>query len=68
MNIRRVLSITALLVLGVQIAAPAFSHLRYISIDRSVVVAYAATVLHFDWRNPHVYFRIEAVDEKGERV
>ena len=68
MNVRRVLSKAALLVFGALIAAPAFSHHSYIRIDRSVIVAYEATVLDFDWRNPHVYFRIEAADENGERV
>ena len=33
-----------------------------------MIVAFEATVLDFDWRNPHVYFRIATVDESGERV
>ena len=50
------------------IAAPGIAHHSYIRIDRNVMVAFEATVLDFDWRNPHVYFRIATVDESGERV
>jgi len=46
----------------------AFGHHSYIRIDRDSVVAFEATVLQFEWRNPHVYFRVETVDENGERV
>jgi hypothetical protein len=48
-------------------AAPSVAHHSYINIDRTVVVAVEATVLDFQWRNPHVYIRV-AVDENGERV
>ena len=50
------------------IAVPGFAHHSYIRIDRSVIVAFEATVLDFDWRNPHVYFRVATVNGSGERV
>ena len=62
------LSIAALLVLGGPVAAPGLAHHSYIRIDRNVIVAFEATVLDFDWRNPHVYFRIATVNESGQRV
>lgn len=50
------------------VSIPAFGHHSYIRIDRNSVVAFEATVLQFEWRNPHVYIRVETVDENGERV
>lgn len=45
---------------------PALGHHSYIRIDRNTVVAFEATVLDFQWRNPHVYFRVGTMDENGE--
>ena len=45
-----------------------YAHHSYIRIDRNVIVAFEATVVDFDWRNPHVYFRIATDGEDGERV
>jgi len=45
-----------------------FAHHSYIRIDRNVIVAFEATVVDFDWRNPHVYFRITTDGDNGERV
>jgi len=50
------------------VAAPLFAHHSYIHIDRNVVIAFDATVLDFQWRNPHVYIRIATVGENGENV
>jgi len=50
------------------VSIPAFAHHSYIRIDRNVVVAFEAKVLDFQWRNPHVYIRIEAMDGNGESV
>lgn len=44
------------------------AHHSYIRIDRNIVVAFEATVVDFDWRNPHVYFRVATENENGERV
>jgi len=49
------------------IAQPSFAHHSYIHIDRTTVIAFEATVLDFQWRNPHVYLRI-GVEENGETV
>jgi hypothetical protein len=49
------------------IAAPSYAHHSYINIDRTTVIAFEATVLDFQWRNPHVYIRV-GVEEKGETV
>jgi hypothetical protein len=56
----------ALLTLSV-VAAPSFAHHSYTHIDRTTVIAFEATVLDFQWRNPHVYIRI-GVEENGETV
>ena len=48
------------------VSIPASAHHSYIRIDRNVVVAFDATVLDFQWRNPHVYIRIGTVAENGE--
>ena len=50
------------------IAPPGATHHSYIRIDRNVIVAFEATVVDFDWRNPHVYFRIATDAENGELV
>ncbi len=50
----------------ITVSIPAFAHHSYIHIDRNVIVAFEATVLDFQWRNPHVYIRIGTVDENGE--
>jgi hypothetical protein len=50
------------------VSIPAFAHHSYVRIDRNVVVAFEAKVLDFQWRNPHVYIRIEAMDGNGESV
>lgn len=50
------------------VGAPALGHHSYIRIDRNSVVAFEATVLDFQWRNPHVYFRVGTVNENGEPI
>jgi hypothetical protein len=57
-------TLAAVLLWGV----PALGHHSYIHIDRNVVVGFEATVLDFQWRNPHVYIRIGVVDEGGEQA
>lgn len=36
------------------IGSSGLAHHSYIRIDRNVIVAFEATVVDFDWRNPHV--------------
>ena len=47
---------------------PALGHHSYIHIDRNSIIAFEATVLEFEWRNPHVYIRIGTTGEDGEQV
>ena len=68
MRRKLLLSNAALLTLSGLAAAAGFAHHSYIRIDRNVIVAFEATVLDFQWRNPHVYIRIGTVEESGERV
>jgi hypothetical protein len=63
MKFRLVFALLTLLV----VAAPSFAHHSYTHIDRTTVIAFEATVLDFQWRNPHVYIRI-GVEENGETV
>lgn len=57
-------TLTGILLAG----TPALGHHSYIRIDRNSVVAFEATVLDFQWRNPHVYFRVGTVDDDGEPI
>ena len=50
------------------VSLPVLSHHSYIHIDRNVVVGFEATVLDFQWRNPHVYIRIGVTDEGGQQA
>ena len=63
MNIRLI----GTLLVFFSVAVPSFAHHSYIHIDRTTVIAFEATVLDFQWRNPHVYLRI-GVQENGESV
>ena len=63
MNIR----LLGTLLIFFAVAVPGFAHHSYIHIDRTTVIAFEATVLDFQWRNPHVYLRI-GVEENGESV
>lgn len=46
----------------------ALGHHSYIRIDRNSVVAFEATVLDFQWRNPHVYIRVGTVENDGAPI
>ena len=48
-------------------AESGLAHHSYIHIDRNAIIAFEATVLDFQWRNPHVYIRIGVEDEGGEQ-
>ena len=50
------------------VGIPALAHHSYIRIDRNSVVAFEATVLDFQWRNPHVYIRVGTVGDNGEPI
>lgn len=68
MKTTRICTAAAFILIPIAQAPSASAHHSYIRIDRNVIVAFEATVLDFDWRNPHVYFRIATTNENGERV
>ncbi|MGI9259099.1 MAG: DUF6152 family protein, partial [Gammaproteobacteria bacterium] len=49
-------------------SATTVAHHSYIRIDRNTIIAFEATVLEFQWRNPHVYIRIGVTNDSGEQV
>lgn len=68
MQHRTSLLISTALAGALLVGAPALTHHSYIRIDRNSVVAFEATVLDFQWRNPHVYIRVGTVNENGEPI
>ena len=48
--------------------APAVAHHSDAGIDMESTIEIEGTVTEFHWRNPHVYFMVEAMDEGGEPV
>ncbi len=68
MKRRKSLLIFTVLVGMLVASLPALGHHSYIHIDRNVVVGFEATVLDFQWRNPHVYIRIGVMNESGKQV
>lgn len=47
---------------------PAAAHHSDAGIDMDSTIEIDGTVTEFHWRNPHVYFMVEAIDERGEAV
>ncbi len=56
------------LLFSLAMCSSGLAHHSYIRIDRNIVVAFEATVVDFDWRNPHVCFRVATETENGESV
>jgi len=50
------------------LAAPALAHHSDAGLDLDNLVTIEGVVTEFSWRNPHVYFTVEASDERGESV
>jgi Family of unknown function (DUF6152) len=48
--------------------APVVAHHSDAGIDMESTVTLEGTVTEFNWRNPHVYFVVETVNERGEAV
>ncbi|HEY5622796.1 MAG TPA: DUF6152 family protein, partial [Gammaproteobacteria bacterium] len=65
---RRTASVLGGLATALIAALPALAHHSYIRIDRNSIIAFEATVLDFQWRNPHVYLLIGVADERGRQV
>ena len=59
-----------ILALGWSMAAvlPASAHHSEAGFDTDSIVAFEATVIEFDWRNPHVYAVVETTDADGVAV
>ena len=53
---------------AILLTSSASGHHSYSSMDTDSVVAIEGTVSQFNWRNPHVYFTVETVNERGEQV
>lgn len=49
-------------------ASPVSSHHSNAGLNMDSVATIEGTVTAFNWRNPHVYFTVEATDESGEQV
>ncbi len=49
-------------------SATAVAHHSYIRIDRNTIIAFEATVLDFQWRNPHIYILIGVEGQDGQQV
>ena len=50
------------------LASPVSAHHSNAGTDMDAVVTLEGTVTEFRWRNPHIYFTMEATDGRGERV
>jgi len=50
------------------LAAPVSGHHSDSGLDLDTLVTVEGTVTDFSWRNPHVYFTVEATDEEGTQV
>ena len=50
------------------IASPVSGHHSDAGIAMESVIAFEGTVTEFNWRNPHVYVSVQAVDESGNQV
>ncbi len=49
-------------------ASPVSGHHSDAGIAMESVIAFEGTVTEFNWRNPHVYVSVQAVDESGNQV
>jgi hypothetical protein len=47
------------------LAFPASAHHAEVGIDTNTLIELQGTVTEFSWRNPHVYIKVETLDEAG---
>ncbi|MDH3420139.1 MAG: DUF6152 family protein [Gammaproteobacteria bacterium] len=59
---------TTICMLALMAIAPAIAHHSDAGIDMDSTIEIDGTVTEFHWRNPHVYFMVEAPNERGEPV
>lgn len=62
------MTITALLIAASAFATPVFGHHSDAGLDTDSVVTLEGTIKELFWRNPHVYFTVETLDDNGEPV
>ena len=60
------LTYTAIIAISLMVSAPAPGHHSDAGLDMESLVTLVGTVNNFFWRNPHVYFTIEAINENAE--
>ena len=53
---------------AIVLASPASGHHSDAALDMNSLVTFEGTVTGFNWRNPHVYFTVETMDEHGEQT
>jgi len=57
---------TTILCLALAMTSAAFAHHSSAMFDKSVIREVAATVIEFQWSNPHVWIQIEIRGDSGE--
>ena len=50
------------------LASPVSGHHSDAGLDMDSLVTLRGTVTEFSWRNPHIYFTVETIDELGESL
>ena len=65
---RRNAPLAALALTAYLVANGLFAHHSFVGLDRETVVTIEGTVVRYAFANPHVYFFIEAADDRGEIV
>ncbi len=64
----RIFSLLAALSLSLVISGPAFAHHSMSMYDRSHDTTFQATIVEFDWANPHSHIIFTVTDEHGNVV
>lgn len=58
----------AIFAAGVLIAGPVSGHHSDTAMDMESVATFEGTITEFDLRNPHTYFSVETMNERGEQI
>jgi hypothetical protein len=54
--------------IGLCLAPQVFAHHSGAMFDSEVIVTFDGVVTRYEWRNPHVFFRVETTEASGETV
>ena len=57
---------TAIIIISLMLGTPALGHHSDAGLNMESLVSLVGTVSNFFWRNPHVYFTIETINENAE--